>query len=245
MEANDKFKRFLEMTDHPERFSDEELMQLARDPELAAWYKTLCDTEAAAKTTKKELPAVSQWGTKLRHFVSSYQRIWIGTAAAAVLVAVLRIVNPPSALTGSEGEIAFADGSTPHSENVIEPAQLAQTDHPSDSKELKKVHSATSHHSQVKKLAVAKKKNERVTLLPNPIQPAITSDPIEGAILPTEQDEEGLLIPVDKQALAGIYLAEMALQVAYEQQAVQKRVRAYAASLMNDEAEDEQPIIAF
>ena len=50
-------------------------------------------------------------------------------------------------------------------------------------------------------------------------------------------------IPPDKQALADIYLAEVALQVAYLKQAAEEAVRAYQASITGEETQ--QPIIAF
>ncbi|MBR1665495.1 MAG: hypothetical protein IJ699_04640 [Bacteroidaceae bacterium] len=50
-------------------------------------------------------------------------------------------------------------------------------------------------------------------------------------------------IPPDKQALADIYLAEVALQVAYRKQAAEEAVRAYQASITGEETQ--QPIIAF
>ena len=50
-------------------------------------------------------------------------------------------------------------------------------------------------------------------------------------------------IPPDKQALADIYLAEVALQVVYERQAQAEALRAYAASITDEEVP--QPIIAF
>ncbi len=52
-------------------------------------------------------------------------------------------------------------------------------------------------------------------------------------------------IPSDRQALADIYLAEAALQVAYQQQAQAEAMRAYAASLEGEETPSAQPIIAF
>ena len=45
------------------------------------------------------------------------------------------------------------------------------------------------------------------------------------------------------QALADIFLAEEALQVAYEMQAQREAIRAYAASLMG--VESVKPVIAF
>ena len=60
----------------------------------------------------------------------------------------------------------------------------------------------------------------------------------------TQQEEvEVFPIPADKQALANIFLAEEALQVAYELQAQQEAIRAYAASLIGVELP--KPIIAF
>jgi len=60
-----------------------------------------------------------------------------------------------------------------------------------------------------------------------------------------ESSEEVLefSIPADKQALADIFLAEEALQVAYELQAQQEVIRAYAASLIGEKLP--KPIIAF
>ena len=50
-------------------------------------------------------------------------------------------------------------------------------------------------------------------------------------------------IPPSKQALADIYLAEVALQVAYRKQAAEEAVRAYKAGITGEETP--QPIIAF
>ncbi len=55
--------------------------------------------------------------------------------------------------------------------------------------------------------------------------------------------EEASPIPPDKQALADIYLAEVALQVAYRKQAIEEAVRAYQAGITGEETQ--QPIIAF
>ena len=63
------------------------------------------------------------------------------------------------------------------------------------------------------------------------------------APMPQPKEEETPVIPPDKQALADIFLAEEALQVAYELQAQQEAIRAYAASLTEEELP--QPIIAF
>lgn len=61
----------------------------------------------------------------------------------------------------------------------------------------------------------------------------------------TQQEEEVEVspIPADKQALADMFLAEEALQVAYELQAQQEAIRAYAASFIGVELPKQ--IIAF
>ena len=53
------------------------------------------------------------------------------------------------------------------------------------------------------------------------------------------------IVPPDRQALADIYLAEAALQVAYRRQAQAEALRAYATSFEEEEATPAQPIIAF
>ena len=61
----------------------------------------------------------------------------------------------------------------------------------------------------------------------------------------SEGSEDDLVpsIPPEKQALVDIYLAEEALQVAYELQAQQEELRAYAASLTGQELPE--TVIAF
>ena len=58
-----------------------------------------------------------------------------------------------------------------------------------------------------------------------------------------QQEEDVPAIPADKQALVNIFLAEEALQVAYELRAQQEAIRAYATSLTGKELP--KPVIAF
>jgi len=79
-----------------------------------------------------------------------------------------------------------------------------------------------------------------------PVKPKRTyksSKPVAEPLL--AQTDEEPIIPADKQALVDIYLAEEALQVAYELQAQQEELRAYAASLTGEEEPQPQSIIAF
>ena len=53
------------------------------------------------------------------------------------------------------------------------------------------------------------------------------------------------IVPPDRQALADIYLAEAALQVAYRRQEQAEALRVYVTSFEEEEATPAQPIIAF
>ena len=66
--------------------------------------------------------------------------------------------------------------------------------------------------------------------------------PIPAGVEPLPE-EDASPIPTDKQALADIYLAEEALQVAYELRAQQEAIRAYAASLAGEEVP--KPVVAY
>ena len=60
-----------------------------------------------------------------------------------------------------------------------------------------------------------------------------------------EEEVEVSPIPADKQALADIFLAEEALQVAYAMQEQTKPLRAYIANLEGKELETSHQIISF
>ena len=66
--------------------------------------------------------------------------------------------------------------------------------------------------------------------------------PIPAGVEPLPE-EDASPIPTDKQALADIYLAEEALQVAYELRAQQEAIRAYAASLAGEDVP--KPVVAY
>lgn len=76
--------------------------------------------------------------------------------------------------------------------------------------------------------------------------PVLTAEATH-ALTPTNQEasEAADIVPPDRQALADIYLAEAALQVAYRRQAQAEALRAYAISFEEEEATPAQPIIAF
>ena len=76
------------------------------------------------------------------------------------------------------------------------------------------------------------------------IKPEAPAEPMLAEVEPVPQPEEEVpVIPPEKQALVDIFLAEEALQVAYELRAQQEAIRAYAASLTGEEPA--KAIIAF
>ena len=56
-EQNDKLTQVLEMTEHPERFTDEQLQQLLNDKECAGFYRLMCDAASAYAGTQVSLPS--------------------------------------------------------------------------------------------------------------------------------------------------------------------------------------------
>ena len=76
------------------------------------------------------------------------------------------------------------------------------------------------------------------------IKPEAPAEPMFAEAEPVPQsEEEAPVITPEKQALVDIFLAEEALQVAYELRAQQEAIRAYAASLTGEEPA--KAIIAF
>ncbi len=76
--------------------------------------------------------------------------------------------------------------------------------------------------------------------------PVLTAEATH-ALTPANQEasEASDIVPPDRQALADIYLAEAALQVAYRRQAQAEALRAYAISFEEEDAAPAQPTIAF
>ena len=56
-EQNDKLTQVLEMTEHPERYTDEQLQQLLNDKECAGFYRLMCDATSAYAGTQISLPS--------------------------------------------------------------------------------------------------------------------------------------------------------------------------------------------
>ncbi|MBO4549959.1 MAG: hypothetical protein J5733_04450 [Bacteroidaceae bacterium] len=150
----------------------------------------------------------------------------IVAAVAAVLVAVFLLrstksaVIPEEEMEQNETIVQVEQTEPPKQEEVTEPVKIA----------------AHTHH-----------KTHKTQKIDEICESETNEEVAEMASIPEEtlQEEEVEVspIPADKQALADMFLAEEALQVAYELQAQQEAIRAYAASLIGVELP--KPIIAF
>ena len=234
---DDKFKRFLAMTDRPEDFSDEELMELARDPEMAAWYAALSDAEKAAKRMTE---ATKLDGSRPRALI-------ITLLATAAMLTVAFLLWPDAAHEEPPALITHEMPKLPRDEKEEQPVmvQPAKEEHPVT---VTKKEKTVSHQGEAKPL---EEKIVGLTIVPTSAdlgpgvkmrlgKPCLTNE--EADPLPEEDDSP---IPTDKQALADMYLAEVALQVIYKQQEQVEAVRAYVTSLEDEEIPPAQPVIAF
>ena len=176
-----------------------------------------------------------------------------GIAAAFVLVFMLwPKVDTEDAAPLATNEIPKVQEYEQEEQPLI--AQLAEPKHPAAIKKSgrshtqKRVEEPTEENIDVNE--PLEEKIEGLTIVPTSadLGPGVhlrlgTPCPQPVGVEPLPEEQQPSPIPADKQALADIYLAEMALQVAYEQRAVQEAVRAYAASITGEEIP--QPIIAF
>lgn len=172
---------------------------------------------------------------------------WAVGIAAAVLVAVLFLwpepENPSLALpVGGETLV-------PLEESAEEPlmAQQAEPEHPIAVKKKESRRSPKGVDNSLKKGIDFEEPIEGkiagLTIVPTSadlgpgVKMRLGEDcPITAGVEPVpEEQQPDIVVPADKQALADIYLAEMALQVAYERQAQAEALRAYAASITGEE----------
>ena len=188
---------------------------------------------------------ISQQDEKLKT-----NRVWLYSAIGAVAASVLLLLILDVRGLFQESPCSIDQTSVSNSSN--ERARLTkrvhpmhQTSAPDSSNECtrltKRVHpihqtsapdSSKAHggpEKPVEEMVASAEKNE--------VAVAETADVI---IAETVND-----IPTDRQALADIYLAETALQVAYERLAQMDELKAYAISLEAEEPQSSQLIVAF
>lgn len=170
---------------------------------------------------------------------------WAAAVAAVLMVAVLLWPKPeaqqPPTLMANEAAKAQ------RSEDVV----AKEMPKPED-KNLVAVAESESEHKhegeRKRKLMPGQPKAEEVAVrqdAPASIPSAISESQSDVVLAEAaeEPEEEISPIPADKQALAELYLAEEALQVAYERRAQVEAIRAYAASIKGEKLP--KPVIAF
>lgn len=177
---------------------------------------------------------------------------WAAAAVAAVVVTVILLWPDARPLSSSE-----------------KPALVSQASHATDYRPTTAMENTGATSKPLVAEALPKPSSRTERLQPDSSQPAPTptsqtaepSQPISCGYEPSELPQTAQADPIthseelppqdtlpplpqDRQALADIYLAEIALQVAYRQRAVQETVSAYQTSIITGK-EPVQPIIAF
>lgn len=92
MTEDDKMKLFLEMTDHPERFTDEELQRLLADEDMRGWYEllsTAADARAAKEAAQPSAAEVDDALASITGTAYKPQRRWLRIAASVVGIVLL------------------------------------------------------------------------------------------------------------------------------------------------------------
>ena len=86
-ELDDKLAKVLDATEHPEQYTDEQLEELFRDEECAAYYRLMCEASSAfAEThTESEADIDAEW----QRIANRHKSRMILRKVAAVIIAVI------------------------------------------------------------------------------------------------------------------------------------------------------------
>lgn len=166
---------------------------------------------------------------------------WVGAAVAAMLVvAFLLWPEKPMPVTEEVEAIPAPTANQVVAYETLKPKESPEPHNSQNSHNSSEPHNPPSSHNP------HRPNIPQQPAAPCEAPPAEPQKPILAQAEPMpqpEKEEEAPVIPPDKQALADIFLAEEALQVAYKIRAQQEAIRAYAASLTGEEPP--KPIIAF
>lgn len=180
---------------------------------------------------------------------------WTAAAVAAVLVAAVLLWPDKRPLSSPEQPTLISQTSQTTEHRPVPPSTamenteatsqpLVVEDRPTPSPQKERQQSDASQPSPVPTCQPAVPSQPfSCEYEPSELQPTAQADPITHSDEVPPQNSPPPL-PQNRQALADIYLAEVALQVAYKQRAVQEAVSAYQTSIITGE-EPAQPIIAF
>lgn len=172
---------------------------------------------------------------------------WFGAAAASIVLLLtfhyINKVEPETEQPVVAEVVEVAEPETPQTTAPTEVAehpivaQAEETNHKSIKKKKQDSEKVLAKHNKPDKPEKAKEAQVEPVLAESKPQQSN-----EARLSASTREQEENLIPPDKQALVDIFLAEEALQVAYELRAQQEAIRAYAASLTGEELP--KPIIA-
>ncbi|MCR4958409.1 MAG: hypothetical protein K6B13_07380 [Prevotella sp.] len=147
------------------------------------------------------------------------------------------VVQPQPSLADHRKEVVVVQPQPSLADHRVEEATGEQSDGGVQPKGARK---AISHPLQRRRAAAQEESRE-----------VVSSQELVAELPPTpdtptpEATETASIVPPERQALADIYLAEAALQVAYRRQAQAEALRAYTVSFEEEEAAPAQTIIAF
>lgn len=172
---------------------------------------------------------------------------WFGAAAASIVLLLtfhyINKVEPETEQPVVAEVVEVAEPETPQTTAPTEVAehpvvaQAEETNHKSIKKKKQDSEKVLAKHNKPDKSEKAKEAQVEPVLAESKPQQSN-----EARLSASTREQEENLIPPEKQALVDIFLAEEALQVAYELRAQQEAIRAYAASLTWEELP--KPIIA-
>lgn len=196
----------------------------ARQPKLPADF-----TERVMKQIVEQ-PAVTQ--TKRRW-------VWLYTTVAAVAASLLLLWTlKPNKVEPEEGRITEQ---LTAKKSDVEPSSYEPSYQGEES-------AGTLNLPPKRKGKTIRSNTQGEVSTPKPVAVA-TNEATEFTHAPESPKQEASdapdIIPPERQALADIYLAEAALQVAYRRQAQVEALRTYAVSFEEEETAPAQPIIAF
>lgn len=143
-EEEDKLKRFLEMTDHPEGYTDEELQTLLADDDMRAWYEALvaaADAKAANEMGHAQPDEVEEVLGSITAHRPQLRRRWLRIAASVIgIVLMSGIVYASIHILRHKGTpvekpvvVAKADTLVPRQQPITPPEVRTFDDMPLDS----------------------------------------------------------------------------------------------------------------
>lgn len=118
MDKMDKYELVLDIVEHPEKYSSEQLAKIMSDPETREIYNLLCKTDSAIEVNE-EVDVDAEWDDfSERHSVSNRRTFfWFGSRAASIAAIVGTSIVAVAA--GIAVTVAVIDQPEQVAENVV------------------------------------------------------------------------------------------------------------------------------